>query len=148
MAEPAIVKQTVRRKMAARARYSGKPGTLRLARILEARDWEHVVMALTGTEWGGDYGPPSAPTLRYPWQGEERVFANKNDGTELWFGYPNRWEWHIGPGEIKRLTRYLIVDYWLKSRWLGLRRPVYYAALHSTVEKTRNRVAKARKVTS
>lgn len=134
---PQAQRQTARRKVVARLRYSGKPGTLRLARVLEARDIAHAVMAATGTEWGGDYGPPFAPTRRYPWQGEERVFANNNDGSELWFGYPDHWEWHIGSDEIRRLTRYLIVDYWLRSRWLGLRRPIYYVALHHAVNRTR-----------
>lgn len=132
---PELKKKTARRRLANRLRYTHKPGALRLSRSLDARDWQHVVMALTGTEWGGDYGPPFAKTERYPWQGnEDRIFANNNDGMELWFGYPDRWTWHISDAEMKRLTRYLIVDVYLKSRWLGLRRRIYYAALSSYVD--------------
>lgn len=132
---------TLRRRLAHRLRYSKKPGAGRLSKVLDARDWPHVVMALTGSNYCGDYSdPPFAPTLRYPWQGEERVFANNNDGMELWFGYPNSWGWHISDSEMKRLVRYLVVDVWIKARWCGLRRPIYYAALHRAVNRTHNAV--------
>lgn len=138
-------RQTLRRRLAHRLRYSNKFGAGRASVVVGARDWPHAVMALTGSNWCGDYNdPPFAPTLRYPWEGEERVFANNNDGMELWFGYPDRWTWHIGTEEMKRLTRFLVVDVWLKARWCGLRRPIYYAALHAAVGQTRRATRKAK----
>jgi hypothetical protein len=130
-------RRPLRRRIAHHLRYSGKPGTRRLAEAAGSRDWQHAVMALTGTEWGGNYDPPNAGTTRYPWADTERVFAALNDGTELWFGYSDHWEWHIGGSEVRRLTRFLIWDWWIKARWLGLRRPIYYKALHSSVNRRR-----------
>jgi hypothetical protein len=92
-------------------------------------------MALVGSDWGGNDSPPFAKTLRYKWADTERVFASNNDGMELWFGYVDKWEWHIGNNEVKALTKWLIWDWWIKARWLGLRRPIYYWALHSVVAK-------------
>lgn len=125
----------IRHAIVRRLRYSGKRGTRRAAEIIESRDWPHAVMALVGTEHGGNYDPPAAKTVRYPWQGlEDRVFAANNDGFELWFGYPDRWTWHLDNDEVRRLTKYLIIEWWVKARWLGLRRPIYYAALRSAVK--------------
>jgi hypothetical protein len=132
--KPQIARQTARKRLALRLLYADR---LRLARIVGADTWQHAVMALTGTEWGSDYGPPFAKTLRYQWADTERVFANENDGMELWFGYTDKWEWHIGNNEVRMLTKWLIWDWWIKARWLGLRRPVYYWALHSVVSKWR-----------
>lgn len=128
MRETQLARQTARKRLAYRLE---RRDHLRLARILGADDWQHVVMALTGTDWGGDYAPPFAKTYRYKWADTERVFANNNDGMELWFGYHDKWEWHIGNNEVKALTKWLIWDWWIKARWLGLRRPIYYWALHS-----------------
>lgn len=131
------VRRTLRQRLASRLRYSGKVGTRRAAEMLDSRDWQHAVMALVGSEWGGNYDPPNAGTESYPWADTKRVFAALNDGTELWFGYSDRWEWHIGSAEVRRLTRFLIWDWWIKARWLGLRRPIYYKALHSSVNRRR-----------
>jgi hypothetical protein len=127
-------KRTMRNKLASRLRYRNTAKTSRTAAVVGARDWEDAIMALTGSDWGGNWSPPFAQTLTYPWQGEERIFANNvNDGMELWFGYPHKWGWHISNREMRLLTRYLIWDIWIKARWFGLRRPIYYWALRSKV---------------
>lgn len=141
MPETVQIPKTLRRAIARRLRYSDKPGARRAAEVLDSRDWQHAVMALTGTEWGGNYEVPNAGTMRYSWMDDERVFASQNDGFELWFGYPDRWEWHIDQREVHLLTRFLIWDWWIKSRWLGLRRPIYYKALHSSVSQHRRRAS-------
>ena len=61
---------------------------------------------------------------------EAYVLANNNDGFELWFGTRDRWSHHMSSGEVRTLTRYLLWDWYVKARWLGLRRPIYYWALH------------------
>ena len=129
------VKRTLRRSAAHRLRYSDKPGTCRLSEVLDASDWQHAVMAAVGSDWGGNHAPPFSKTFRYPWGDTERLFASNNDGMELWFGYPKEWTWHISESEVRLLTRYLLVEWYLKARWLGLRRPIYYFALHSVVTK-------------
>jgi hypothetical protein len=101
-------------------------------------------MDAVGTEYGGTHSPPEARTLYY-WNGREvprgtdeaYVIAANNDGTELWIGTPHQWYHHMGSPDVRLLLRWLIVDWYIKARWLGLRRPIYYWALHRELARWR-----------
>lgn len=107
------------------------------------------VMAWVGTEWCGNNGPPEPPSVYYSTDGSARVIprgtedayvlASNNDGFELWFGTPHKWYHHMNQREVRLLTRYLLWDWYVKARWLGLRRPIYYWALRKHLDRWRKR---------
>lgn len=110
-------------------------------------DINKLIMRLTGQDhWGdGQYGPPEANTFRYrvgnnkviPRKDEDsdyQVFASNNDGFELWMGWNNSWYYHLNQSEVWALFKWIAIEWYLKARWLGLRRPLYYWALHRHVE--------------
>lgn len=105
---------------------------------MNARRFFRAVMDATGSEvFAGSPGdPPQARTLYYA-DGKETdrhnpdayVIAAGNDGFEVWIGTRSKWYTHLRAPEVRLLTRWLIWDWYIKARWLGLRRPVYYWAL-------------------
>jgi hypothetical protein len=52
-------------------------------------------------------------------------------------GYPNEWLFHCSTREARRIARYVLWDWWALTEWFGLRRWVYYRALHAEVERHR-----------
>ena len=102
------------------------------------RGWYRAIMNLTGSEvFAGSPGdPPQARTLYYA-DGVEvgrdnpgaYVIASNNDGFELWIGTRHMWYTHLRSDEVWLLTKWLMWDWYVKARWLGLRRPIYYWAL-------------------
>ena len=109
------------------------------------------IMKITGTDWGGNDNPPEARTLRLSDDGkgrevdgsarEYRVIASGNDGHELWIGWSHEWDTHLHSREVRALTKWLIVDWYIKARWLGLRRPIYYWALRRHVRGLKRRAS-------
>ena len=105
------------------------------------------IMDAVGTEFCGNRIPPQPRTVYYSDDGSGRevprgtreayVLASNNDGFELWLGTPHKWYHHMGEREVRLLTRYLLWDWYVKARWLGLRRPLYYWALHRHLAKWR-----------
>lgn len=96
------------------------------------------IMRITGTEVhaGSPGDPPEPRTLYYhdgaecdPKDPEAYVISPNNDGQEVWFGTLHRWDNWLSADDVLLLTRWLIVDRYIKARWLGLRRPIYYWAL-------------------
>lgn len=111
------------------------------------------LMNLVGSDvWGDGEGKPPQPRTMYHRAGKEvprtdrdaMLVAANNDGFELWFGYEDRWTWHMGQRDVRLLTRYLIWDWYAKSRWFGLRRPLYYWALHRHLAAWRKRMEATR----
>ena len=127
--------------------------TITRRRRMPGEDIYKRIMNLVGTDvWDdGDGKPPQARTM-YHCNGQEvprghreaMIVAANNDGAELWFGYPDRWAWHIGGRDVRLLTRYLVWDWHVKARWLGLRRPIYYWALHRHLAAWRRRMTRER----
>jgi len=107
------------------------------------------IMRVVGTEWCGSDTVPHSRTLYYADDGSghevERgsrdayVIASNNDGFELWFGTPQNWYHHMNQREVRLLTKYLLWDWYVKARWLGLRRPIYYWALHKHLQQWRRK---------
>lgn len=100
-----------------------------------------------GDEWRGNDVPPEARSVYYI-DGKEvprgtpdaYVIASNNDGFELWFGTAHKWYHHMRSADVHILLRYIIWEWFAKARWFGLRRPIYYWALHRHVERSkRNR---------
>lgn len=113
-----------------------------------------IIMRLTGSDRFGDgqFMPPEPDPLRYIVHDQtiERVKAyspnpevrfvtSGNDGFELWMGTPHRWIHHMSAHEVALLTRWLIVHWYIRARWLGLRRPLYYWALRRSIAKAQRR---------
>lgn len=57
------------------------------------------------------------------------IITGANDGYEIWFGYPDKWTGHFRQEETNLFFKWLIVEYYMKARWFGLRRPLYYFVL-------------------
>lgn len=106
--------------------------------------YSRIMNAVGSTTLGNDGNPPESRTLYYR-DGREvprgtedaEVISANNDGFELWFGTPHRWRHHMRAEDVRLLTRYLIWDWYVNARWLGLRRPIYYWALRREVARFR-----------
>ena len=86
-----------------------------------------TLMRVTGSN---DGNPPEAKTLHFNSKfGTEEIIASNNDGFEMWLGYPDQWKTHYRAEDVAKITRWLIVEWYIRARWLGLRRPIYYWAL-------------------
>jgi len=73
---------------------------------------------------------PQAPTMRTEVERDlTHIVASNNDGFEVWFGYPNKWNHHIDQREASRLFWWLLFRWYGQARWFGIRRPLYYWAL-------------------
>lgn len=94
-----------------------------------------------GDDWGGNPSPPgTAPKLVFGEpddDGEPMHIATtyNNDGFELWLGYrKGRWNVFYRDNHARRLAWFIIWDWWIKSTWFGLKRKIWYQALHYRVE--------------
>jgi hypothetical protein len=141
----------------------------RIHAIRQARSWQRRVMAAVGTWWHGEStGVPAARTLHYgeihsrgekapvrrfatfgdapESNGEDEVSTyvitgEVNDGFELWFGTRHRWDFQMDEAQVRMLLRYLILEWYGRALWFGLRRPIYYRALRSQVSRYTDRSA-------
>lgn len=74
--------------------------------------------------------------------GEWSVFDSQNDGFEIiigWWPHPDSdgriaYRSLDGRDEIALFRRWLVWDAWIKAEWFGLRRWLYYRALHNTID--------------
>jgi hypothetical protein len=73
-----------------------------------------------------------------------KVFSVNNDGFELIMGYPEKWCLTINRQTARRLAWFILWTWMVRTDWFGLRRWLYYRALHSVVEDSRRRAARAR----
>lgn len=142
--------------------WNEKPGSLR-HRIYSttshgSKGFANLVMNLTGREWGGSYDVPKGRDLYFRQDGygkfrtthdfremhasnrdgEWQSFNIQNDGFELHIGYVDPETGNVRGSQIDRhelrlLLRWLLVEYFIKGEWLGLRRWAYYRALHAHV---------------
>lgn len=123
-------------------------------------DWGHRVLLLAAREDGGSADGVPRPAdlwfrregdrlvatrdysvVRERNDGEWRVFDSQNDGHDVVVGY---WPAPGGDGRLRpsgldgRLEqrlflRWFVWDGWIKAEWFGLRRWIYYRALHAAV---------------
>lgn len=121
-------------------------------------DWGHRVMILLGREDDGRFD--NVPRVRDLWfrhengrlvttrdyaevrarnDGEWKVFDSQNDGFEVVIGW---WPDEHGPitrtgldgrDEQRLFLRWFVWEGWIKAEWCGLRRRLYYRALHAAV---------------
>lgn len=112
-------------------------------------DFYNRVITYTGIDFGGGARrPPEAKTFRYVVDNdglhpvtntadEYQVFASNNDGMELWLGYRDQWKYHMSTPEVKALFWWILWEWYVKARWFGLRRPIYYWALRKSIRKSK-----------
>lgn len=126
-------------------------------------DWGHPVMVLTGRENCGNYDPPRGRDMWYrPVSGkfvttydyrdldkvkggranaDWKIFDVQDDGHTVMMGYyPTGPEERIAFYGLDRreqalFLRWFLVECKLRGEWLGIRRWVYYKALHAAVER-------------
>ena len=60
-----------------------------------------------------------------------------NDGFELWVGYRSRWLFHCEAKHARRLAWFILWEWWAKSTWFGMKRWLWYRALHRVVSQGR-----------
>lgn len=112
---------------------------------------DHAVMDILGTPFGGNRGVPGdwrRESIRPKDRGQNRrldVMVG-NDGFDLsaWWYYDDAKgeespAFSISRGEAHRLMWFILR--WWAVEWFGLRRKVWYWALHRSVERTRTRIA-------
>lgn len=107
-----------------------------------------------GTDFGGSPSPPAATYTLY-FGGKikngkapadpEMVAQVLNDGFDLYVGYPSEWLINMKETGARKLAWFIIWTWWIKGTWFGLRRVIWYWALHRRVEKT-NKLIRERNV--
>lgn len=62
-----------------------------------------------------------------------------NDGYELWIAYSHGgWLCHFKQKDARHLAKLILWDWWVVSTWCGLKRRIWYWALHESVKKLRH----------
>ena len=92
-----------------------------------------------GDEWGGLASPPGVSAeLDFGEidNGRPMYVARTycNDGHELWLGTPNHWHVFYRAKDARRLAWFILWEWWAKGTWFGLKRKIWYWALHIIVE--------------
>lgn len=100
-----------------------------------------------GPDWGGTPSPPGSeceldfgeldgnkdnPASMRPMY-VARTYAD--DGRTLWLGTHVKWHLFYGDEHARRLAWFILWDWWAKATWFGLKRKIWYWALHIRVEK-------------
>lgn len=106
------------------------------------RSWPQRIMHWTaGPEWcGNEMIPGDNLKIEMPMEGSTHpdgryVYVTNNDGFELWMGTPHEWKHHMRANEARRLAWFILWTWWGKGTWFGLRRWIYYRALHAYVNR-------------
>lgn len=93
-----------------------------------------------GDEWGGGASPPgSAQKLEFGEIDGDRpmhiAVTYCNDGHDIWLAYNHGGKWlaHYDDEYARRLAWFILWDWWAVSTWLGLKRKIWYWALHVIV---------------
>jgi hypothetical protein len=91
--------------------------------------------------WGGSESPPgSNQVLEFGELDEGKPMHTattyNNDGHELWIAYTNwgKWQFHCRAEDARRLAWFILWTWWAKGTWFGLKRRLWYWALHIKVE--------------
>lgn len=82
-----------------------------------------------GAECQLNFGAEDAPQI---------ATTYNNDGFELWLGTPHRWHVFYSAKAARRLAWFILWDWWIVSTWYGLKRRIWYWALHHDVQSWRN----------
>lgn len=126
-------------------------------------DWGHPVMTLTGREYCGSYDPPRGRDMWYRVANgkfvttydyedldkvkggreaaEWKIFDVQDDGHTVMMGYyPTGPEertafYGLDRKELNLFLQWLLIECKLRGEWLGIRRWVYFKALHAHVER-------------
>lgn len=91
-------------------------------------------------EWGGGEAPPgSAQKLEFGEIDGDRpmhvAVTYCNDGHDIWLAYNHGGKWlaHYDDEYARRLAWFILWDWWAISTWFGLKRKLWYWALHDKV---------------
>ena len=79
-------------------------------------------------ELDGDTNDPDGMRPMYV----ARTYAD--DGATLWLGTWHKWHVFYRAKDARRLALFILWNWWAKSTWFGLKRKIWYWALHNIVE--------------
>lgn len=92
-----------------------------------------ILLDILGSEFGGNQGSVPVADIRFrpadPW----RCINVGDDGFMLWFGGEHEWNYSLQRREARRLAWWILIRWWAWGEWFGLRRWLYYKALHRHV---------------
>ena len=104
--------------------------------------WASVVHEALAKERSPGGNRPPGDWIGWRWQerhGPEYVAYTTNDGFELSIGFPDKWLVQIRHRDMLRLALWYVLRVWVVETWCGLKRWLWYRALHSIVEGHRRR---------
>ncbi len=61
------------------------------------------------------------------------VFSAVGGGSEIGIGWPSKWHVLLSQPVALRLAWFILWTWWAKGTWCGLKRVIYYRALHRVV---------------
>lgn len=92
-----------------------------------------------GDDCGGSPSPPgSACRLEFGEPGDDGrpmdiATTDNNDGSDLWLGWRSEWHVFYEAKHARRLAWFILWTWWVKGTWCGLKRRIWYWALHIEV---------------
>ncbi len=114
-------------------------------------NWVYKNLSADPSETAGGASPPG-DWLRHRFgeiddDGKPMFIANtSNDGFEIWIAYGDGGKWlvHFWDHAARDLAKWILWDWWAKATWFGLKRKIWYWALHESIEDQKLRWAKSR----
>ena len=103
------------------------------------RSVEAFIYRRLGGEWCGNVCPPDdqlTHRIRTYEDGSGYICARTgDDGFVLWIGSDTQWWGFLNHREALRLAWFIVWSWCVRGRWFGLRRWLWYRALHSRVSR-------------
>lgn len=110
---------------------------------LRLAKWIYKNLSADPSETMGGAAPPG-DWLRHQFgpddEGKPMYAANtSNDGFEIWIAYSvgGKWLVHFDAKTARQLAKFILWDWWAKATWFGLKRKIWYWALHITITERR-----------
>lgn len=94
------------------------------------RDWPTFWMWLVEQHRSEWVVPGDQIAMRLNDQGTKMCLQFSEDGGMFWIGYPDKWLTHLRARNAVRMALWILCRYWIVGTWCGLRRWVYFRALH------------------
>lgn len=102
------------------------------------KNWiANILYHRLGADYGGTPSPPGSDArLSWKSRGDREKVASfrHDDGFSLHLGYMDAWQFDMQSKDAPRLAWFILWHWWIRGTWCGLRRKLWFWALHRRCE--------------